>query len=146
MEFILYRNNDAENVVNKTLVSAINLDITLRGDVDINAPSVILTKPSDRDLFLYNYAYIPNLGKFYFVRNWDAINSKMVKLELELDYLETYKGFINMNAKYQRKIQVGDYGDVELSSSGKSNVSEYVSDVELEPSTKAILSVLNSGE
>lgn len=147
MDFILCKTQDADNVIGKVGTDAITLDILLKGDVDIKRPSITLVRVAGVDFLDFNYCHIPELEMYYFIRGYDIVSAKLTVLELELDYLETYKAkILASQAKYVRKIRVGDYGDMELDVTGRDSVTDLVSDVALVSSDFAILSLLNGEE
>ena len=67
----------------------------------------------------------------------------MVKLSLICDVLETYKTTIlNSDCLYKTKVSAGDYGQIDLETTGKTLYKDFESDVELELSNNVILSTL----
>lgn len=139
MELILYKTNDAKNVINKTLTNAVSLQIVLKRDINIIMPELVL----NGDFRGFNYASIPDLNRFYFVTDIEQLNLKMVKLSLICDVLETYKDVIlNSVCSFKSKVNVGDYGEIDLDTTGKNIYKSFDSNLELELSNNVILSVL----
>ena len=142
MQFILYNTLDGENAINKTLTDRVSLDIILKRDVSIDSPRITLLNDGV-DYSVFNYVEIPDFNRFYFIRGYDRINSRMVSLELEVDVLESYKNeILGSLAKVRRKIKSGDYGEINLELTGKVELDNYYSDVELEQVDNSILTVL----
>lgn len=109
MELILYRTLDNANVINKVLTDPITVNITLKNDVNIINPEIVLSG----DFRGYNYAHIPELNRFYFIESFEQINLRFGKLFMSCDVLETYKAdILNCSGNIKRDIQVGDYGAV----------------------------------
>lgn len=48
----------------------------------------------------FNYAYIPDYGRYYWVRDWTWINNRIWQASLEVDVLATYKGEIGGSTLY----------------------------------------------
>lgn len=143
MQLILSKTVDADNVIGKVLTEPLTLNVSLRGDFDLANPTFTLAGVG---LGVYNYCTLVELGRSYFIRSKEHIGSSAIRLECETDYLETYKTqILSANCKFKKVLEVGDYGEVSLDTSGHTLVRDYVSSVTLEPSEDAILSVLNGG-
>lgn len=139
MELILYKTVDAKNVINKTLTNQVSLKISLKRDVDIIFPEIVL----NGDYRGFNYAKITELNRFYFVETVEQLNLKMVKLSLVCDVLETYKSIIlNSDCTYKAKVNSGDYGQIDLDVTGKTLYKNYLSSVTPELSNNIILTTL----
>lgn len=103
--FILFTNTSEENSLNKSLV----IKKYLFGDYT-NAFS-IMTPVIDLELSVdsinFNYVYISNLKRYYFVRGISSISKDLSRLSFEEDVLLTYKSkiysqncFVSRNATY----------------------------------------------
>lgn len=115
MQFILYKLESADNVINKTMVEPLAMDITLRRGVDIVAPVLRIVYSAGVSPNEYNYCHIPELERFYFIRDIQSINSGIWELYLECDVLESYKTeILSCNARLKRNIRTGDYLDASL--------------------------------
>ncbi|MFV0535095.1 MAG: hypothetical protein ACK5MR_15775 [Cumulibacter sp.] len=142
MDFTLLQNASPDNAINKVLSGETTINIFLKRDVDISSPEIVLKTVSGIDFRAFNYASIPALGRLYFIRSIDNLNNEVFRLNLECDVIETYKAeILACNAKYQRHIAAGDYGETSLSYTGEVEVTEYQSDISLTPSDNAILNV-----
>ena len=110
MELNLYKCSDGDNVINKTLKDKFTVNINLKRDVNITAPQIILINDNGAFFNQYNYAEIPELGRFYFIDSVISLNSKMVSLALRCDVLETYKAdVLASKARFMRRLKTGDY-------------------------------------
>lgn len=110
MELNLYKCSDGDNVINKTLTEKLTINITLKRDVNITAPQIILINDNGAFFNQYNYAEIPELGRFYFIDSVTSLNSKMESLALRCDVLETYKAdVLASKARFMRGLKTGDY-------------------------------------
>ena len=121
----LYHVNDAENVINKTLINGLEIDINLKASVDIVNPEIVL----NGDFRGYNYAHLPDLNRYYFIDRIEQLNLKLVKLNLSCDVLETYKAdILNSNARFKRNIKNGDYQNISIDYSNQTISTNYNSD------------------
>lgn len=95
MDLRLYYTNDENNKINKTLTNALLLVGTMRDSSSIINP-VILVEGANFDGF--NYAYIPQFDRYYFIKNIINYRNNLWILELECDVLMSFKSSIlNMN-------------------------------------------------
>ena len=125
MKMYLYHVNDAENVINKTLVNGLEIDINLKASVDVVNPEIVL----NGDFRGYNYAHLPDLNRYYFIERIEQLNLKLVKLNLSCDVLETYKAdILNSNARFKRNIKNGDYQNISIDYSNQTISTNYNSD------------------
>lgn len=113
------------NSLDKVLVDTEQLDIRLAASVDILEPEIILRGEGlSRELYEYNYAHIPKLGRKYFVKSVESINAKMFKLVLEVDVLSTYADSLRGSVvRVMRGLRHGDYVDVDIRDSETSGLS-----------------------
>ena len=87
----LYNTSDSNNTIGKTLQDEETYDITFKDTFDILNP-VILLKSSTP--ILKNYAYLPELARYYFITSVQVQPNKIYKLFLECDVLESFKADI----------------------------------------------------
>lgn len=133
----LYKTLDAKNVINKTLDNELELNVKMQGDLDVNNPMIAISK---RD-FDYNYCHIPEIGRYYFID--EVRKGAVISLSCSCDYLETYKSQIMAGeALFSRAVKAGDYGNVNLDLTGREDMTLFFSDVALEESEGAVLSVI----
>lgn len=143
MQFILYESKSADNVINKTLIDPLTMNINLRRGVDIVAPVLRIEYVSDSSLNKYNYCYMSDLGRYYFIRDIQSITRNVWELHLECDVLETYKAeILASNAKFRKVIGAGDYGETNLALTGEVVAVDHMSDVVLEQADNSLLSIL----
>lgn len=87
MRLLLYKTVDEKIKINKTLTDEVELNGALRDQSSIISPSILVqTEPLE-----YNYAYIPEFNRYYFINNIVAYRSKAFVLELKCDVLMSYK-------------------------------------------------------
>lgn len=126
MELNLYKCSDGDNVINKTLTDKFTVNINLKRDVNISAPQIILLNDNGAFFNVFNYAEIPELGRFYFIDSVTSLNNKMESLLLRCDVLETYKAdVLSSNARFNRQLKSGDYINANLDYSVIKTVSTF---------------------
>ena len=140
MDLNLYVVNDSDNVINKTMTDKVTININLKRDVDISSPSLVLLDGLGVNYSDFNYAEIPELGRFYFINNIQRLNHKMIQVDLVCDVLETYKSdVLNSKARFNRAIKTGDYFIGQVDQSYIKTVSIHNSNVTLGDDSSMIL-------
>ena len=81
-------NTSPNNKINKNLSTVTTLDGSLKEPATIMNPVISIEYSSPTG---FNYAYIPQFGRYYFVKNVEILRANIMRLELEVDPLETYK-------------------------------------------------------
>lgn len=90
------------NAVSKTLSKAKTFDVTLRLPTNVLNPS-ILVKGILTDFVHYNYAYIPEFARYYFIKNIESMSNELVTIHLSVDVLMSFKDQIkNLTAVVMR--------------------------------------------
>ena len=79
--------------------AAVSYECNLKAESSINNPEIILNRGTS-SAPLYNYAYIPEYGKYYFVNNWEWYENRLWKASLTIDTLATYKDDIGAKSLY----------------------------------------------
>lgn len=91
MQFILYKNSSERQAINKTISDAVTLNGTLRSETSVTKPSIMveLENPS-----AYNYAYIPEFGRYYFIDDMVSVRYNLWRIECSVDVLMSFKNEI----------------------------------------------------
>jgi len=143
MNIVFKHTTDPSNVVNKTFTNEHSETITARRDFNIQTPVIDLLVVSGEDFEGYNYFTISELGRSYFIRERERVNSDIVRVYGETDYLETYRtNILALECEYYREMGLADYGKVNLSTTGEKEISSVVSSFEPELEINNILSVI----
>lgn len=96
MQLILYKTDSEDIRLNKTLNDETPLNGVLLEKQDISSLAIRLTTDgNDLDMFGYNYAYIPEFKRFYFVRSIDVERNTLFIFHLNVDVLMSFKEDIN---------------------------------------------------
>ena len=72
-------------------------NILLKDDCSITNPVITLSGPNPRQ---YNYAYISDFGRYYFVNDWVCNHNGLWTAHLSVDVLATYKTEIGASTEY----------------------------------------------
>ena len=98
MTVIFYKYNDIKNKINKTLSGGLTAnDVVIQNDFDIT-DFELLIKNSDFNSE-YNYCYIQDLGRYYFIESVEKMNGSIYKIRLTVDVLKSFSTQIeNINA------------------------------------------------
>lgn len=97
MEIVLYTYDGYAEQVNKTLSDGVTLTGYLRTPVNVLEPVITIRTDSTP---AYNYAYIPDFNRYYFIKRWTLSNNNEYTLYISVDVLKTYSDDI-LNATGQ---------------------------------------------
>lgn len=146
MQLIMYKLKSADNVINKVITEPLAMEINLRRGVDIVAPVLRIEYATGVSPNKYNYCHIPDLGRFYFIRDIQSITLNVWELRLECDVIESYKAeILASNARYNRNLRTGDYQTVSLGEHVKTDVALFESSQGLPDGSTMILTTLGEG-
>lgn len=74
-----------------------NFDCNLKDETSIINPEILISGSSFTS---YNYAYISDFGRYYFIRDIVSVRNNLWRLSLECDVLATYKSQIGGSSEY----------------------------------------------
>lgn len=94
MTIKLYKTPSEVNKVTKVLTDELSLTGELRESSSVITPNI---KIEDDDLTDYNYAYIPEFGRYYFITNITSVRNNLWELAMRVDVLMTYADEIKAN-------------------------------------------------
>lgn len=89
MEIKLYHNISDNRTIRKKLVNEFSLTGTLRDSCSLIEPIINI---ENNDVVRFNYAYIPDFQRYYFIRKVTSLRKGMWTVELEVDPLMSFKG------------------------------------------------------
>ena len=102
MEIKLYKTSSPRKKLVKDLTDGITLTGTLRGQSSIMSPSLQI---QDIAVIGYNYCYIPDFGRYYYINGINALRTNLYEVSLGIDVLMTYADAIKGNAAIIDKVQ-----------------------------------------
>ena len=94
MTIRLYKTPSEVNKVTKVLNDELELTGELRESSSVITPII---KIEDDDLTDYNYAYIPEFGRYYFITNITSVRNNLWEVAMRVDVLMTYADEIKAN-------------------------------------------------
>lgn len=91
MEVIFYYNMSDSRVMNKTLITGETFEGVPVDEVDIMSPILRFEK---EEILRYNYAYIPELQRYYSVSKRTAVRDSIWDVIFSVDVLMSFRGDI----------------------------------------------------
>lgn len=85
----LYKTKDSNNTLNKTMTDKLDFNIKFKETANILSPRIRIR--SDVSLIGYNYGFIPEFERFYFITDIDIMNDGIFSLSLRCDVIESFK-------------------------------------------------------
>ena len=99
MNILLYKTTNANNDLNKTISDKVELVGALRDASSVIAPSILIQS----NPIGYNYAYIPEFGRYYYIKNITAFRKGAYIVDLKCDVLMSFKDeILNMSGIVSR--------------------------------------------
>ena len=102
MEIKLYKTSSPRKKLVKDLTNGITMVGTLRAQSSVMAPTFTV---QDTAVVGYNYCYIPDFGRYYYINGINALRLNLFELSLGIDVLMTYAEAIRSNAAIVDKVQ-----------------------------------------
>lgn len=87
MEAIFYRFNKKVNNTARPSGSGRTFEITLKGATSVTAPVIVLHAAA----FSYNYCYIPDFNRYYFVSSTRILKNHLIEYTLAVDVLAAFR-------------------------------------------------------
>lgn len=91
MQLIFSYNKSDERQIYKELISGETMEGSLRDESSIINPVILV---SNTNVMKYNFCYIPEWQRYYFVRNITSVRTNLYLIELECDVLMSFKNDI----------------------------------------------------
>lgn len=114
-----YNTNSSNNTINKILTDETTYNVKFKSVADFLSPTIELKSET---IFNYNYCYIEDFKRYYFVENIEIKPNKIYTIDLNVDVLESFKNDI-----------LNCYATVIKSNNGNNYLSrDYVSEVRKE--------------
>jgi hypothetical protein len=95
MEITLYVNNSERQALNKSLSQGFQIMGSLRHETSVIKPNILIeaTNPTG-----FNYCYIPQFGRYYFIENLTSIRTNLWRMECSVDVLMSFRdAILNLN-------------------------------------------------
>lgn len=131
MDIKLYKTKSPNNAINKVLRNKTIKSIKWKDNFSIINP--VITLSGTISMYDFNYCYLPNVNRYYFIKNIIQFPNKIYKLYLECDVLESFKNdilqsqcFINQQSEINPF-----YDDNSYKNEMKKEVNTYYSNTEI---------------
>ena len=89
---IIYNYKGQPNTINKALTPLGTINVDLRPEINVHNPTLKIQIPPN--MYGFNYVYIEDFRKYYFVDKFRYIGGNTYILTLSIDVLQTYKEVI----------------------------------------------------
>lgn len=98
----LYKTSTPNNYITKTLSNEISLDCVYKDTVSVIKPTLVIN--TSTNLATYNYAYISDNNRYYYITNIKHVKNNIYELDLKVDVLFSHKTeILNNNAVIERQ-------------------------------------------
>lgn len=91
MNIDFFINNSDDDTINKSLTPVLTLQGSLREPCSIEMPEITI---ENEGIINANYCYIEAFGRYYYITNPVILSNSRVRIELEVDVLESFKANI----------------------------------------------------
>ncbi len=136
----LYKMLDDNNTIGKTLTDGVDFNIVFKDNANVGNPRIKLR--TDKPIHDYNYCYIPNFNRYYFITDTDIKNNSLFDIGLRVDVLESFKDdILDSEGVISRAVDGNKYYGVS-ESENKKEVDIFESDKEIEFTEENILVVI----
>ena len=108
MQVVFYYNVSDDRAVNKTLLDGATFNGVVRGEISVMNPIVRFDNPG---VLRYNYAYIPELQRYYSVVDKTAYREGLWDVSFDVDVLMSFKNDIanfNVVVDKQSSAEIGN--------------------------------------
>lgn len=106
MEIILYENISEYNKLSKTLLNETLIRGNMVNETTITNPTIIIEAST---LANYNYLYIPELRRYYFINEITNIRTNLWRVNCSVDVLMSFKNeILNLNVIIDKQATQGN--------------------------------------
>jgi len=98
----LYQNLSENNRMDKNLNPPVTFQGNLKEFTSVIDPIITIESPVNV-VCLYNYVFIPDFNRYYFITNVMAITDTLTEITLHVDVLMSFKDYIKTNLATTRR-------------------------------------------
>lgn len=133
----LYTTKTPNNAIGKVLENETEYNIKFKSKADRTKPVVVLMSETMID---FNYAYIPDFNRYYFVESIEVTPNKIYNISLRCDVLESFKNDILKSSGFvNQQTNPNKYYNSDYKTEIKKEVDVIKSDVTLDTTKSTIL-------
>lgn len=99
---LLYQNISEKNRMDKDLNPPVTFTGDLKENSSITDPIILLESPINV-VCLYNYVYIAEFNRYYFINDMVTISNTLTQIYLHVDVLMSFKDYIKANMATTRR-------------------------------------------
>lgn len=105
MTITLYNTSSPAKKIYKTLENNYEISgVVFLDSEDVVNPVLLLSYTTNIDRTRFNYCYIPDLHRYYFITGFEVMTGQVVAISLHCDVLMTYKPYlVDQNINIVRK-------------------------------------------
>ena len=112
MEIKLYFTTSPDNRMTKYLTNESVMQGNLRDVSNVVNPVILVERDIEQLSGLYNYAYIPEFNRYYFITEMQSYRNNFVLLSLSVDVLFSFKNQILDNVAIVDKAQETEFSNI----------------------------------
>lgn len=112
MEIRLYHTTSPDNRMEKYLTNSSVMQGNLRDTSNVVNPTILVERNLTQLSGLYNYAYIPEFNRYYFITEMESYRNNFVLLSLSVDVLYSFRNQILNNVAIIDKAQQTEFSNM----------------------------------
>lgn len=116
MTINLYNTTSPNNKIVKTLTNLTALSGELREECDLINPVIRVEGMQYRS---FNYAYIPDFNRYYFITGYRSLGHNMLELSLKVDVLMSYRTQILASTSYIERASLNTVTEPDIDDGSK---------------------------
>jgi len=137
MQITLYTTKSPNNYIGKTLENPIEITCNFKGIADYKNPVIELYRDS---VITSNYCYIPDLNRYYYIKDVQILPNGYYVLSLQVDVLESWKAdILNSTCRVKRQSDFNNYYDSDFATQINKTATIYKSTVTISDTKTNIL-------
>lgn len=107
VDVTLYKVNEPENFLNKTLNEPLSFSCLLKDDVNLENPEIYIS--SENNLSDYNYMYLPIFKRYYFLSQPISRNNKWMVRAVKSDPLMSFRDSLGSCGMIAENLATGSF-------------------------------------
>lgn len=135
-----YNTKSSNNTINKVLTDETEYNIRFKDMTDMLFPVIQL---QSEDLIMFNYAFIPNFKRYYFVQKIELFPNGIYVIILKGDVLESFKDeILDCEGYVTKQANINQYYNADYASETRKEVDIYKSDKTLTDENSVVITTI----